>query len=234
MSTTTDEYNALNFIGGNACIGQLLIDVSDDFACAGTDVVSRLASIHALNDYIVGIDGVKRVVDIFLDILGNVLDCLGANHHIAGEVTSTHGQRVEIDQRLVLVNGHGCCLGAHVNKHAAQLTFTFIQNLVGYCQRCNDIILGRNAKCHQTVEVQLERRLCHNQVDLNFYGRAKLAYGVRGLYLVYIIGTGHDIDRVIIAYRGTGGILDNAINEFSGDGLGRADATIYFTDNAVQ
>ena len=234
MGATTDEDDVLDITGRHTCIGQLLVDVGDDLTGACTDVVSGLTSGNVLNRHAAHVARIERVVDVLLHALASLLELVQAGHDVAGEVAATQRQRVQIDERLVLVDGHRCGLGAHVNEHAAQLTVTVVKDLLAHCQRSDNEILDRNAERHQTVQVKHQLLLGDNEININFYGRAKLSYGVGGCHFVHIVCARHNVHGLVVAYRRARGILDDALDEFIGDGFGRSHATLHLAHDAVE
>ena len=169
MCAATNEDNALDIVRRNTCISQLLVDVGDDFSSACADVIGSFTCIDVLNVHVAHIARIKRVVDVLLDILGSLLKYILAVHHVTGKVAASQGKSAQVDERLVLVDGHCGGLGTHIHEHAAQFTVAITQDLFAHSQRGNDIVLNRYAEAHHTVEVELERWLGNNQVDLDFY-----------------------------------------------------------------
>ena len=234
MGAATDEHNALDFLRGDTCIGQLLVDVGDDFARARVDVVGCFGGRNVLNDHVAHVAGVKRIIDVLLDILGSDFTLVQSVHDVAGDVTATHGQGVEVNKRLVLIDGHSRGLGTHVNEHAAQFAIALAQDLFAHGQRGDNVVLDGNAEGHQAVQVEFQGWLSYDVVHLDLDGRAKLSHGIGCQHLVHIVGLRDNIDSVVVAERSGGCIMDDAVDQFPGDGLVGTYTAVHLIHDAVQ
>ena len=234
MCAATDEHDALDLVRRYAGIGQLLIDVGNDFSRAGTDIVGSLGGIETLDDNIAHVVGVQGVVDILLDVLGGLFKHIQSRHDVTRQVASTQWQGVQVDQGLVAIDGHCGGFGTHIHEHAAQFAVALAQDLLSHSQRGNDIVLDGDAKGHQSVEVEFERRFSDDEVNPDLDRGAELSHGIDGLNLVDIERPGDDIDSVVVADGSARCLMYDAVDEFLGDGFGRSHTAIDLTDDAVQ